>query len=180
MGDPLELEHMIGYKGEGSGSILFHPTEKDTLVGYVGRLVMICNVHDKHQQEFLHGHNEEVTAMCISPSGNLLASGQGSSYCVPNSEAMVIVWDWRTRQSIYRLIELNDGIAFSRNCVTHLAFSPDEHFLAGCDDQPGATKLAIWDMESGQVANLTKRPALTFLAWGAVVQSERRMNPLNV
>ena len=111
-------------------------------------------MYDKHQQEFLHGHNEEVTALCISPSGNLIASGQGSSTCVPNSEAMVIVWDWKTRQSIYRLIELNDGIAFSRNSITHLSFSPDEHFLAGCDDQAGNTKLAIWDMESGQVANL--------------------------
>jgi len=174
--DPLELEHMIGYTGVGAQSIQYHPAERDTLVGYIGRLVLIANVHDKHQQEFLHGHNEEVTALAISPSGNLIASGQGSSRCVPNSEAMVIVWDWKTRQSIYRLIELNDGIAFSRNCVTHLAFSGDDRFLAGTDDQPGNTKLAVWDMESGQVANLAKRPPLTFLIWGAVVQSERRMN----
>ena len=174
--DPLELEHMIGYTGEGAQSMQFHPKEKDTLVGYIGRLVLIANVHDKHQQEFLHGHNEEVTSLCLSPSGNLIASGQGSSRCVPNSEAMVIVWDWKTRQSIYRLIDLNDGIAFSRNSVTQLAFSADDRFLAGSDDQPGATKLAVWDMESGQVANLTKRPLLTFLVWGSVVQSERRMN----
>ena len=100
--DPLELEHMIGYTGEGAQSIQYHPTERDTLVGYIGRLVLIANVHDKHQQEFLHGHNEEVTALAVSPSGNLIASGQGSSRCVPNSEAMVIVWDWKTRQSIYR------------------------------------------------------------------------------
>jgi cilia- and flagella-associated protein 52 len=150
--DPLELEHMIGYTGEGAQSIQYHPTERDTLVGYIGRLVLIANVHDKHQQEFLHGHNEEVTSLAVSPSGNLIASGQGSSRCVPNSEAMVIVWDWKTRQSIYRLIELNDGIAFSRNSVTHLAFSGDDRFLAGTDDQPGNTKLAVWDMESGQVA----------------------------
>ena len=150
--DPLELEHMIGYTGQGAQSIQYHPTERDTLVGYIGRLVLIANVHDKHQQEFLHGHNEEVTSLAISPSGNLIASGQGSSRCVPNSEAMVIVWDWKTRQSIYRLIELNDGIAFSRNSVTHLAFSSDDRFLSGTDDQPGNTKLAVWDMESGQVA----------------------------
>ena len=48
--DPLELEHMIGYTGEGAQSIQFHPKEKDMLVGYIGRLVMIANVHDKHQQ----------------------------------------------------------------------------------------------------------------------------------
>ena len=156
--DPLELEHMIGYTGQGAQSIQYHPTERDTLVGYIGRLVLIANVHDKHQQEFLHGHNEEVTSLAMSPSGNLIASGQGSSRCVPNSEAMVIVWDWKTRQSIYRLIELNDGIAFSRNSVTHLAFSGDDRFLSGTDDQPGNTKLAVWDMESGQVPNPSPSP----------------------
>ena len=61
--DPLELEHMIGYTGVGAQSIQYHPAERDTLVGYIGRLVLIANVHDKHQQEFLHGHNEEVTAL---------------------------------------------------------------------------------------------------------------------
>ena len=157
--DPLELEHMIGYTGQGAQSIQYHPTERDTLVGYIGRLVLIANVHDKHQQEFLHGHNEEVTSLAMSPSGNLIASGQGSSRCVPNSEAMVIVWDWKTRQSIYRLIELNDGIAFSRNSVTHLAFSGDDRFLSGTDDQPGNTKLAVWDMESGQVPNPSPSPS---------------------
>ena len=156
--DPLELEHMIGYTGQGAQSIQYHPTERDTLVGYIGRLVLIANVHDKHQQEFLHGHNEEVTCSRCHP-GQPHRLGQGSSRCVPNSEAMVIVWDWKTRQSIYRLIELNDGIAFSRNSVTHLAFSGDDRFLSGTDDQPGNTKLAVWDMESGQVPNPSPSPS---------------------
>ena len=97
-----------------------------------------------------------MTALCISPSGNLIASGQGSSTCVPNSEAMVIVWDWKTRQSIYRLIELNDGIAFSRNRVRQIAFSPDDMFLSASDDQPGGAKLCVWHTHTGQLATITK------------------------
>ena len=77
--DPLELEHMIGYTGQHAASVQFHPTEPETVVCFIGRLVVISNVLDPHQQEFLRGHEEEITALTISPSGNYLASGQVSS-----------------------------------------------------------------------------------------------------
>ena len=96
--NPLELEHMMGFAGDGNGSVQFHPTEPDIMVSYTGRNVIISNTKDPHQQEFLRGHNEVITALALSPMGNMIASGQQSSTRVPNSEAMVIVWDYKTRQ----------------------------------------------------------------------------------
>ena len=172
--DPLELEHMIGYTGQHAASVQFHPTEPETVVCFIGRLVVISNVLDPHQQEFLRGHEEEITALTISPSGNYLASGQVSSVRVPNSEAKVIVWDFKTRQPVYSLIDLNDGNAFSQNRVVQLAFSSDEAFLAGCDDQRGC-KLCVWKTQTGELEVLAgKQPQLAFLQWGRKLQGAKK------
>ena len=107
--DPLELEHLIGFC-----AVQFHPRDPNVLISHIGCLVIIGKADDAHQQEFLRGHTEEITCLAISPSGNLIASGQASSVREPNSEALVIVWDYATRRQIYSLGQLHDGIAFSR------------------------------------------------------------------
>jgi len=96
--DPLELEHMIGFSAANDSSVQFHPTLTETFICYTGCLILIGSTLDPHQQEFLRGHNEEITCLALSPSGNLIASGQASSVRVPNSEAYVIVWDFKSRQ----------------------------------------------------------------------------------
>lgn len=173
--NPLELEHMMGFAGYGKGSVQFHPTDPDVMISYTGRHVIISNTKDPHQQEFLRAHNEEITILALSPMGNMIASGQVSSTRVPDSEAAVIVWDYKTRTPIYKLIELHDGVAFSRNKVIQLSFSPDEVFLAGCDDNPKGAKLCVWHTQTGQLTTISKtgqRPA-SFLAWGEVVPSTK-------
>ena len=125
----------------------------------------------------MRGHNEAISCLAISPSGNLIASGQCSTTRVPNSEAMVIVWDYQTRQPVYRLMELHDGIAFTRNKVIQLEFSPDELFLAGCDDNPKGAKLCVWQCQTGQLSAIAKtgqRPS-SFLSWGEVIESQSRI-----
>jgi len=174
--EPLELEHMIGFSASHDSSVQFHPKETTKMICYTGCLVIIADSEDPHKQEFLRGHNEEITCLCISPSGNLLASGQLSSTRVPNSEAFVIVWDYPTRQQIYHLNHLHDGISFSQNRVLHLNFSPDDHYLAGSDDQTAGAKLCVWDMQTGGLASIAKQGQLSFLCWGAVVPSTRKMS----
>ena len=153
---------MMGFDGSTRGSVQYHPTDKTVMVSYTGCLVVISDVTDPHQQEFLRGHNEAITCLAISPSGNLIATGQTSTTRVPNSEATVIVWDYATRQPIYRLMELHDGIQFSRNSVRQLAFSANEAFLAGSDDQPGGAKLCIWQTSTAHWSALQ----WTMWAWG--------------
>ena len=169
--DPLELEHLIGFC-----AVQFHPRDPNVLISHIGCLVIIGKADDAHQQEFLRGHTEEITCLAVSPSGNLIASGQVSSTRVPNSEAQVMVWDYSSRQLVYSLSQLHDGVAFSRNRVRNLAFSPDDRFLAGSDDQPGAAKLCVWDMETGSLENISKQKELSFLTWGDVVASGSKMN----
>ena len=167
---------MMGFNGLVRGAVQFHPTDPDIMVSYTGRHVVISNIKDPHQQEFLKGHNEEITCLAISPMGNMIASGQVSSTRVPNSEATVIVWDYRTRLPVYRLMELHDGIAFTRNKVIQLAFSPDELFLAGCDDNPKGAKLCVWQCQTGQLSTIAKtgQRASSFLAWGEVIKSQSK------
>jgi len=176
--DPLVLEHMMGFNGDGKGSVQFHPVDKTVMISYTGCLLVIADVTSPHEQEFLRGHNEAITCLAISPTGNLIATGQTSTTRVPNSEATVIVWDYATRQPVYRLMELHDGIQFSRNRVQQLAFSPDEAFLAGTDDQPGGAKLCIWHTNTAQLATIKKtdQRELAFLSWGEVIPSKRKIN----
>jgi len=175
--DPLALEHMMGFNGDCKGSVQFHPTDKKIMVSYTGCLLVIADVTNPHEQEFLRGHNEAITALAISPSGNFIASGQGSTTRVPNSEATVIVWDYATRQPLFRLMELHDGIQFSRNKVCQLAFSPDEQFLAASDDQSSGPKMCVWDVKTAQLATIKKGvDPLAFLSWGDVVASSRKSN----
>ena len=156
MSDPLVLEHMMGFNGDCKGYVQFHPVDPSIMISYTGCLLVISDVTDPHQQEFLRGHNEAISALAISASGQMLATGQTSTTRVPNSEAMVIVWDYKSRMPVYRLMELHDGIAFSRNSVQMLAFSPDDRFLAGSDDQPGGAKLCVWQMDTGMLATMAR------------------------
>ena len=147
------------------------------MISYTGCLLVISDVNDPHEQEFLRGHNEAISCLAISSSGAMIASGQTSTTRVPNSEAMVIVWDYRTRLPVYRLMELHVGIQFSRNSVQQLAFSPDDRFLAGSDDQPGGAKFCVWHTDTGQLATMSKvgQRELAFLTWGEMVASTRKI-----
>ena len=71
----IEMEHSIGYNSKYADTIKFHPAQKDTLVYNIGGLLVIENLHDKHQQEFLRGHDMELSTIAVSNSGNLIATG---------------------------------------------------------------------------------------------------------
>ena len=61
--------------------------------------------------------------------------------------------------------------------MTHINFSPDDRFLAGCDDQPQASKLCVWDMQNnGGLEAGCKCNDVTFLTWGPVQASTRKMS----
>ncbi len=73
--EPLELEHSIGYNGKYQDTVDFHPTQKDSLIYNIGGLLVIENVQDKHQQQFLRGHDMEISTIAVSNSGKLMATG---------------------------------------------------------------------------------------------------------
>lgn len=70
------MEHSIGYTCRYPDTLKFHPVEKDTIIYNIGGLLVIENLHDKHKQQFLRGHDMELSALAVSNSGNFLATGQ--------------------------------------------------------------------------------------------------------
>jgi hypothetical protein len=46
------------------------------LIYPIGGLLVIENLHDKSKQQFLRGHDMEISAIAISNSGKIIATGQ--------------------------------------------------------------------------------------------------------
>jgi len=91
------------------------------------------------RQEFLQGHTDRISALALSKSGRLLASGQ-LTYL--GFAADIIIWDLATRSLVHRL-------QLQKVKIQALAFSPDEVTLAslgGADDN----SLVLWDVASGE------------------------------
>ncbi|CAM9617784.1 unnamed protein product, partial [Discosporangium mesarthrocarpum] len=163
--DMLELEHVIGYTGHFLQTALAHPLDNDVIIKSVGALLVIANVIDPHQQQLLRGHDMEISALAISRSGLLMATGQCGSVHVKGFPAPAIVWDYATKKSLFVLEGISEGIC-------HLSFSPDQRFLLGC----GLDCLVyVWDTSTGEVISGKKfaKPA-TLAQWGVVDESGRR------
>ena len=64
----MELEHVIGFTGKAK-YIALPPDNKNTIV--YGTVVVIQNLKDAHQQDFLRGHDNDVSAIAISKDGGL-------------------------------------------------------------------------------------------------------------
>ena len=121
-----------------------------------------------HDQEFLRGHDEAISALCISNTGQMIASGQTGSTHLKEPYAPVIVWDSAQREEIYFLKGLMGEVV----CTN---FSPDGRFLAACDTEG---KVLVWDMETGLLATTVRHcPVCTTLVWGNIAEvDEGRLN----
>ena len=93
----LELEHSIGYNGNHGNTVHFHPVDKDTLLYNIGGLLVIENLHDKHKQEFLRGHDMEISSIAVSHSGAIVATGQVGTIYQKTPDAPIILWNYATR-----------------------------------------------------------------------------------
>ncbi len=131
---PMELDQIIGFNGKFTNTVHCHPTHKDMLVYNVGSLVVVESLTERHNQQFLRGHDMQITCLTLSNSGNpllndpnkgkMIASGQMGTQFQKMPEAPIILWDFEKRSPIFVL----KGIQIN---VKHLAFSPDDRFLAG-------------------------------------------------
>ena len=68
-GEVLELEHMIGFTGKNLDTIIAHPRLSEVYVKSVGSAVVVGDLNDPHNQEFLRGHNMEVRHGAPAPAG---------------------------------------------------------------------------------------------------------------
>jgi len=160
-----ELEHFIGYGGKHLNTVHYHPTQAETLIYAAAAVIIIEDVNDPHKQEFLRGHDAEVSAIDVSANGKLVASGQLGSPTRKGAVAPVVIWDFDNR-AIY--MEFN-GLAHSVLCVR---FSPDGRFLVAT----GANQMIfVWDVSTGEQVYSRRTESPCFLgAWGPIVDAGGR------
>ena len=92
----------------------------------IGCNIVIENLQTR-RQEFLIGHNNNVSCIAVSKSGRYIASGQVTYM---GFKADIIIWDFTTRQLYARLV-------LHKVQVLDLAFSPNDAYLfsrGGQDD----------------------------------------------
>ena len=160
MSASLDFEHFIGINAIPGGA-KFHPNGNDYMYAAGGNFI-VGDLTDPHKQDFLRAHNDYVTCVAVSNSGQLLASGQRGSD--PNA----YVWDFERKEMLYTLEE-HDGH------VQALAFSHDERILASIGSSEDH-KLMLWDMSTGAViASSCKLPTGTLcVCWGGFIRDIKR------
>eukprot|EP01059_Diplonema_ambulator_P022868 TRINITY_DN38207_c0_g1_i1.p1 TRINITY_DN38207_c0_g1~~TRINITY_DN38207_c0_g1_i1.p1 ORF type:complete len:699 (+),score=56.63 TRINITY_DN38207_c0_g1_i1:49-2097(+) len=166
---PLELEHVIGYDGAKLNTAVVHPTATPlTAVFSVGKLVVISQCDDQHEQKILRGHDAAISAIDISPSGALIATGQVQSTRAKQANGYIIIWDYRSRTARHKLQGHPNGIY-------SLRFSPDDRWLmsVGADG-----RTFIWDVQTGELSGgirdvIDNEQALG-LEWGSIHEPNTR------
>jgi cilia- and flagella-associated protein 52 len=151
MGDSgaIELEHAIGYSAECMKSIYLHPNEVNYLY-ITGACIVVSDLNNQQGQTFLRGHDDSVTCLAISPSGNFVASGQ------KGYNADVLVWDFASKKVKFQFSEHDHEI----RC---LDFSHDDRLLCSCGS-PADNKMFIWDCYTGYIVasvGLTPNPTIS-------------------
>lgn len=156
----LDFEHFIGLNAIPQGA-LFHPDGQKYIFSS-GALVVIGDLTDPHSQEFLRGHDDMVTVLKVSRSGNLIASGQRGSH------SDVIVWDYATRRKIYKFEEHD-------HMIQDLAFSDDGKILASIGNSDDGN-LIFWDTSNGCIISSAARlpPGTTCITFAGFIRDIKR------
>eukprot|EP00163_Fabomonas_tropica_P027387 TRINITY_DN525_c0_g1_i2.p1 TRINITY_DN525_c0_g1~~TRINITY_DN525_c0_g1_i2.p1 ORF type:complete len:628 (+),score=192.17 TRINITY_DN525_c0_g1_i2:410-2293(+) len=134
----LELESVIGFSGEVPCGLVLHPNQEDVLFP-LGSTVVIKNLRNPRDQEFLQGPRDTVSAVAISRSGRYVATGHSTHM---GFVADVVVWDFQSRTIVNKF-------SLHKVQVASLSFSPNEDYLAslgGRDDN----LVIIWDLNTGK------------------------------
>jgi WD40 repeat protein len=96
------------------------------------------------EMSLLHGHEEPVRKMAVSPDGRRLATGDDTG--------LAILWDVAGRRRVAQLPQPGGPIR-------GLAFSPDGSTLATAGEAPGDSPghLTLWDAETGARLGVPQR-----------------------
>mmetsp|Transcript_21963 Transcript_21963/g.62350 ORF Transcript_21963/g.62350 Transcript_21963/m.62350 type:complete len:624 (-) Transcript_21963:81-1952(-) len=155
-----ELEHFCGYGGKHLNTVRYHPQQAETLIYAAAAAIIIEDVNDPHKQEFLRGHDAEVSSLDVSLNGKLVVSGQEGSPRQKGAVAPVFIWDFDNRQ---RFREFH-GLAHSVFCTR---FSPDGRFVVAT----GANQMIfVWDVSAGEAVYSRRTESVCYLAvWGPLL-----------
>lgn len=140
-GDPLILEHMLGCGGQFRQTVAALPTSPDHFVKSMGSLLSIEDLNNPQEQKLLRGHDMQISAVTVSPSGKYIASGQVGTKNFKGSAAPIFVWNIETGKRSFVLRGLTQR-------VNIIEFSEDEKFICGCGEDCLAY---IWELATEEV-----------------------------
>jgi len=153
---PLQLERLIGYSGNFTNTVVSSTVDDSQFFRSLGCLVSVESLSDSTSQFFFRGHDMNVSALCVSPSGRLVVSGQVGTGHYKGFAAPAFVWDVRSG----RRISVLRGLTVS---VNRLAFSHDEQYICGCGED---SQLYIWETLSSEVVYSHRLPSpVSALSW---------------
>lgn len=114
----LELSAVIGFKGTVVDGLILHP-DNEHLLFPLGTTIVVRHIMNR-TQEFLRGHDNNISVMTVSDSGRFVASGQQTHM---GFQADVIIWDFDSRELMHRL-------KLHKVLIQTLTFSFNELYLA--------------------------------------------------
>lgn len=126
-------------------------------------MVVLDNLLDPHQQQFLLGHDMPVTCLKGSTSGRFLISGQEGTIHHKGYSSPIFAWDLSRVSSGDSILGVFKGLT---ERVSHCSLSPDDRFVIGCGQD---CLLYIWDLMSGDmIYGQRMQHPVSVLEWGEV------------
>lgn len=110
----------------------------------------------------------EISALAISNSGKLIATGQKGTIFQKTPEAPIIIWSYESKKPLAVLKGMLE-------CINKLSFSPDDKFLAGI----GANNMfCIWNVRDGNPIHtrFTEQP-FSVVVWGDILTDVNPKHP---
>lgn len=138
--EPLQLEHIVGYEGINRQTIVALKHDENLYMKSLGNLVSIENLLDPHNQILLRGHDMPISAISLSPSGSMIATGQYGTLAFKGLSAPIFIWTITGKK--YQVLR---GISVKVNAI---AFSTDDKYVCGCGDD---NSLYIWDINTAEL-----------------------------
>ena len=136
-----------------------------------GCSIVIGDLSDPHNQNFLTAHDDQITCLAIANQGHIIASGQKGD----NSD--IVLWDFASKRAIFRLSEHDYEVSL-------LDFSHDDRLLLSTGSQLDG-KLYIWDTTNGYiVTKLNLIPTIyteapRCIKWGGYTKDIKLRNTAN-
>lgn len=131
--DQLELETAIGFEGRIYNGLRMHPNRMHMIYA-IGCNLVVENLQTRGQ-EFLIGHNNNVSCIAVSKNGRYIASGQVTYM---GFKADIIIWDFETKQIHARLV-------LHKVKVLDLAFSANDLYLFSLGGQDDGS-IVVWNV----------------------------------
>lgn len=114
-----------------------HP-DNEHLIYPLGTTIVVRHIISRTQQ-FLRGHDNDISVITVSNTGKYLASGQKTHM---GFQADIIIWDFDSLTMLKRL-------KLHKVLIQSLSFSHDENYLASLGGQDDNT-LVVWDIQTGK------------------------------